>query len=218
VKLRLFFISLFLSVQLGCVTKVPKDYTAFFSMQPNSILVIPPMNESVEVTAPIYFLSTISMPLAERGYYVFPVNLTKGMLEEVGLSDPGLIHNSPPHKLKKLFGCDAVLYIKILKWDTQYLVIGSDVTVTMEYTLKDAATGAVLWQDKMTVAQESEGDNICAMMVDAAVTALFVDYVPLARKANRKAVNRYKRGLPAGKYHKDYGKDHAWYHVTPTGN
>jgi hypothetical protein len=217
-KYRFTFVALIMVVLTSCTKAPPKDYTAFFSMQPVSILVIPPMNESLEVTAPIYFLSTISLPVAERGYYVFPVNLTKGMLEETGLTDPGLIHTAPSQKLKKLFGCDAILYIKIMKWDTKYIVLSSSVSVTLEYTLKDATTGTILWKDQMTVEHKSGGDSICAMMVQAVATAIFVDYVPLARRANLQAVTREKDGLPAGKYHKNYGKDHAQYPVTPSDN
>ncbi len=217
-KYRFVFVALIALILTSCAKKVPKYYTAFFNMQPNSILIVPPMNESVEVSATIYFLSTISMPVAERGYYVYQVNLTKGMLEELGLSDIGLVYSSPPQKLKNLFGCDAVFYITVKKWDTQYLVISSSVIVTLNYTLKDAATGNVLWQDEMTVKKDSGGSGIIEMAVEAAVNAIFTDYVPLARKANLQAVTRKQDGLPAGKYHPNYGKDHAQYPVEPAEN
>ena len=62
----------------GCVHQ--KDLSKFEAAKPTSILVVPVVNESVEVTASDYFLSTVSIPLAERGYYVFPVNLVKRSL------------------------------------------------------------------------------------------------------------------------------------------
>ena len=65
----------------GCAGNKPatsaakKDYTALRSEKPRSILVVPAVNRSVDVGAPDYLLSTIARPLAERGYYVFPVHL-----------------------------------------------------------------------------------------------------------------------------------------------
>lgn len=48
-------------------------FCALQQAAPRSILVLPPMNSSVDVNAPYSYLSTISTPLAEKGYYVFPV-------------------------------------------------------------------------------------------------------------------------------------------------
>jgi hypothetical protein len=60
----------------GCVNAPKKaDYTQFRTESPRSILVVPVINKSVDVNAPDYFLSTIAQPLAERGYYVFPLNM-----------------------------------------------------------------------------------------------------------------------------------------------
>ena len=76
---------------VGCVA-TPKDYTLFQQANPQSILIVPVINNSAEVEADTYFLATVGLPLAERGYYVFPVNLTRELLIEVGLDDPGLVH------------------------------------------------------------------------------------------------------------------------------
>ena len=53
----------------GCVNRTPYDYTALNNSKPRSIVVIPPNNNTVEVNAQYIFLSTISKPLAEKGYY-----------------------------------------------------------------------------------------------------------------------------------------------------
>ena len=72
---RLFLIIIVLSfIATGCAS-IPKDYTAFNDANVKSILVVPVVNNSVDVTAPDYFLSTVSIPVAEHGYYVFPLTL-----------------------------------------------------------------------------------------------------------------------------------------------
>lgn len=50
------------------VTPVRKDLAEFVAAQPRSILVIPVVNNSVDLTAGDYFLSTVPVPLVERGY------------------------------------------------------------------------------------------------------------------------------------------------------
>ena len=55
----------------GCAKSY--DYTNFREHRPRSILVLPPVNESREADAAWSYQSTVTRPLAERGYYVFPV-------------------------------------------------------------------------------------------------------------------------------------------------
>src|SRR5215471_18166835 len=93
----------------GCVTAPPKaNFTQFRTENPHSILVVPAINKSVDVNAPDYFLATISEPLAERGYYVFPVNMVRSVLADDGLNDANLVHSGDPKRLGELFVADAI--------------------------------------------------------------------------------------------------------------
>jgi Putative lipoprotein GNA1162-like len=71
-------------VLTGCAVK-PYDYTNFRLHPPRSILVLPPLNESTAVEATWGYLSTVTQPLAERGFYVFPVAVIDQFLKENGL-------------------------------------------------------------------------------------------------------------------------------------
>ena len=124
---------------------------------PRSILIVPVANKSVDVDAPAYFLSTLPVPVAERGYYVFPVNAVKRVLEDDGLSDAFLVHQADPMRLASLFGADAVLYVTIERWDAQYMLISTSVTVEFDYVMKDGKTGDTIWTNhqKMTYAPSS---------------------------------------------------------------
>ena len=136
-------------VHQDCVTQPRKsDFTQLRVENPRSVLVVPVVNRSVDVNAPEYFLSTISRPIAERGYYVFPVHLVKSMMEEDGLSDADLVHNSDPKRLSKLFGADAIMYVSIERWDAKYIVLSTTVTVEMSYVLKSASSGETLWKNQ----------------------------------------------------------------------
>lgn len=195
----------------GCARAPKKDYTKFNSTSPHSLLVIPVVNRSVNVDAPNYFLSTIAIPVAEQGYYVFPVNMVKRVLEDDGLSDADLVHNAPTEKLASLFGADAVLYITIKRWDARYMVLSTTITVNIDYMIKDGKTGETLWQDSRIVQYTPQGGssgNILAdLIVQATVAAIekaAPNYIPLAKQANATAFTYPGPGIPPGPYlHKE---------------
>ena len=202
----------------GCVTTEPEkhyDYSAFRSADPHSILIVPVVNNTVDVDASDYFLSAISQPVAERGYYVFPVNMVKRVMEEDGLADANMVHNTDPTRLAALFGADAVLYVSVERWDAQYAVLTTTVTVDFTYVLNDGHTGTELWStDQKFVYQSGSGSgsggvgDLVIMLVDAALTKASPNYMPLARQANTHAVLETHHGLPAGPYKtEEYGLD-----------
>ena len=191
----------------GCAPK-RQDLTAFYAHPPRSIVVVPVVNESTEITAPSVFITTVTAPLAERGYYVFPVYLTDHLLRDLGLPEAGHVHLLPAERFFELFGADAVLLIAIKDWSTKYLVLVSSVEVDIEYVLKDTRTGTPLWTARRRVVHSSSGGNPISMLLAAAVHALFTDYRPLARQANG-MVFLPPDGLPAGPYHPEYQRDRA---------
>ncbi len=69
-RLCLLFLPVIILITSGCAT-TPYDYSAFEKSRPRSIVVIPPNNNSIDVNAPYIYLSTLTRPLAEKGYYVF---------------------------------------------------------------------------------------------------------------------------------------------------
>ena len=69
-------LALLLASLAGCATaRVDRSYEKWAAADPRSILIVPVVNNTVDVDAAAYFLSTIPIPVAERGYYVFPVNM-----------------------------------------------------------------------------------------------------------------------------------------------
>jgi hypothetical protein len=202
----------------ACVTPPkPKNYATFRSENPRSILVVPTLNNTVSVTAPEFFLSTISRPFAERGYYVFPAHMVKKVLETDGLSDAGLVHGADPRRLGSLFGCDTVLFVTIQQWDSKYVVLKTTTTVKFDYALKSCKTGATVWEDTQTMAYSPQGNssgNPLADLIAAAVTAALEkgapNYMPLTMQANALAAGVPGHGLPAGPYRPElHGKDQA---------
>jgi hypothetical protein len=199
---------LLLSLLAGCVITPENRLALFNAHKPRSIVVVPVVNESVEISAPSVFIPTLVMPLAERGFYVFPVYLTDLVLRDFGLTEAGHIHQLPIQRFYELFGADAVLFVTIKDWSSKYLVLASWVVVEAEYLLKDTKTGAVLWQSEQRITNDSGGSDIVTGLVSAALNAMTTDYLPLARQANQQAFQP-PSGLPAGPYNKNYCKEQS---------
>lgn len=198
----------------ACVTPpAHKDYSALRTENPRSILVVPVINRSVEINAPDYFLTTIAKPLAERGYYVFPVHLVKRLMEDDGLNDADMVHEGEPQRLGKMFGSDAVMYISIEQWNAKYVVFSTSVTVSLKYSLKSASTGNTLWESAQTLVyqpQNNSGGGLAGLIAQAVVAAMAKaapNYMPLAQQANALAIYTKGQGLPAGPYDAAYQKD-----------
>jgi hypothetical protein len=202
----------------GCVNAPKKaDYTQFRTEGPRSILVVPVINKSVDVNAPDYFLSTIAQPLAERGYYVFPLNMVKSVMADDGLSDANLVHSGDPRRLGELFGADAVMYISIERWDAKYVVLATTVTVELTYVIKSTHTGEQIWSNHQQIVynpQSQNGGGLVGLLANAVVAAIAKaapNYMPLARQANAQAIDLKGTGLPAGPYDGLFGKDKSDY-------
>ena len=197
----------------ACVSSPPavKDYERFYESAPYTIVVLPPTNQSVDAEAPRFFLSTITEPLVNRGYYVIPVEAVADMMAAEGLAEGGALEQVRPQKFREYFGADAILYIEITKWDTSYIVLASSVTVAMNYRLVHTDTGDVLWEEtaQHTVSSDSGSGGglggLIAGMINAAVTATATEYVALARSANDRGLS----SLPPGPYHKSFASAKA---------
>lgn len=157
----------------GCANRQPYDYSAFKEARPSSILVLPPLNSSPDINATYSMLAQTTAPLAESGYYVFPVTLVDETFKQNGLSSPADIHAIPIGKLREIFGADAALYINVKQYGTSYALISSETRVTAEGQLVDLRSGKKLWSGAAT-ASSAEGDSgggggLVGLLINAAI-------------------------------------------------
>lgn len=191
----------------GCVAQpVKKEMSAFQAAAPRSILVVPIVNKSLDVDAPNYVLATLPVPIAEKGYYVFPVNTTKYLLEQEGFYEGERVHQQPPAVLAKLFDADAVLYVVINRWDAQYALITTTVTVEFEYRMVDR-NGAEIWSESKKMQYQPQNSSsgpplamLVGALVNAALTRAAPNYIPLTQAANRQVFVLGPSALPDGPY------------------
>ena len=205
---RLMAVGILLTSLVGCAVAPKQDLSSFVAAAPRSILVVPAVNRSLDVDAANYLLSTLTVPIAEKGYYVFPVHTAKFVLEQEGYYEGEQVHNQPPEVLAKLFGADAVLFVAINRWDAQYAFITTTVTVEFDYRIvyKD---GSEIWRANQRMQYSPQNTtsasplaSLIAAVVTAAVTRASPDYMPLARQANQQVFVQGPNAIPNGPYKK----------------
>lgn len=195
---------------VGCGATAPKrDLAAYEAANPRSIVVVPVVNKSLDVDAPNYLLSALPVPIAEKGYYVFPVNTTKMVLEQEGFYESERIHQQPPETIAKMFGADAVMFVTINKWDAEYIVLSTTVTVDFDYRLV-SKTGQELWKHSQRMQyspSNNSGGGALGMLITAAINAAIAraapNYMPLTTQANAIALQTGNNALLDGPYLKE---------------
>ena len=182
----------------GCATG-PQQF-AVSDHTIRSILVVPSINATTSVDADSLMNATATYPLAEGGYYVFPMDTVKYVLEAEGLYEPERMRELGPEKLAALFDSDSVLFIKILHWDATYAVLNTQTKIVAEYALFKS-DGTPVWSDQVTVKHDSNQNNgsggLAGLLVQAAVAAVTraaPDFRIASKQINMFAIRNWEAG------------------------
>ncbi|MCL2197170.1 MAG: DUF799 domain-containing protein [Treponema sp.] len=206
---------------LGCAS-APKDYVDYKQIRPRSILVMPPLNNTVDISASPIFLAASVKPLAESGYYVIPVALSQEMFRQNGIYTAADANEISHKRLNEIFGADSALYITITKFGAVFQLVRSVVQAEAEAKLVDLKTGTLLWSGSVFVeespsnTQVSSSGGLAAQLL-LAVGAAIVDQVANNltkasygvgfRAAETLLDARYPKSLLYGPYHPEYETD-----------
>lgn len=144
----------------------------------------------------------MTKPLCEKGYYVISPFLALDLLKQESAYDSELFINGSLNAFRNVFGADAVLFTTIDRWEKQSGL--SYIRVGIQYTLKSAKTGEILFNRKgdLTVNFSSGNNGILGLVADMVSTAL-TDKIVAARKCNALIFS----DLPDGMYSPQFDKD-----------
>jgi len=186
----------------------------FRQSRPRSILVMPPVNLSPEVNAPLTFLAASAYPLAESGYYVIPVALSDQTFKQNGITVAEDAHAIEYGRLFEIFGADAALYITITRFGASYYVIDSVVEAAANARLVDLRSGLELWQGKVSITEggNSGGGDILSALIGAAINQIVNTLSDRSHTVGRQAAYQLlsagkKNSILYGPYHPKYGTD-----------
>jgi hypothetical protein len=180
-----------------------------------SLLVLPPVNDSADLLGSPAVMTQAVAPLAELGYYVFPVILVQESFRENGLTTPNDIQDVSTQKLKEIFGADAAVYIKVKQYGTKYNIVASESRVTVEGRIVDLRSGQQIWAGEAT-ASSSESDTssqggLAGLLIKALVNQIVGQVsdasFTYAAIANQRLFAMPKFGIPAGPRSPRYQKD-----------
>ena len=187
-----------------------KNYGDMYSsgISRNTILIMPPINRTVNVDAKEYFYSSLSMPLCEKGYYVISPYLALETLKNESAYDSELFINGNLSKFHEVFGADLALFTIIDRWDKSAL--GHSITVEVEYILKSTTANKELFHRRgiitVDTGVQSNSAGLFGALVDMAASAIntaATDKVIAARSCNAYVLS----DLPCGPYSDQYNKD-----------
>jgi len=212
-KLNLITISFVILLVCSCASTTTKmtAYKGFYDEKPVAVLIMPPVNNTQNVDAKDYFYSTLNVPICNNGYYVFPPFLTLETLQHESAYDSEMFINNNISKFNMLFGADIVVFTIIKKWKKS--MIGSKVTVEIEYIIKSAKTNSVIYDRNATLTCDTSVDTglgsfnpllgLIANATASAVNTAVTEYTDVARSCN----NFVLSDMPAGKYTGRQGQD-----------
>lgn len=157
----------------GCAQpKKNHDYNAFRASKPASILVLPAENRSPDINAAHSLTSLVTRPLAEAGYYVFPVAVVEETFQQNGLTSASDAQAVSARRLNEIFHADSALYITISDYGSSYRVIDSVTTVSAQARLVDLRSGKEIWRGSATATdddQQNGNNGLVGILVNAAV-------------------------------------------------
>lgn len=192
----------------SCGTTKSLAFPKMYEEEPLVMLIMPPINNSTNVEAKDYFYTTMSVPIAEAGYYVLPPALTMATLQRESAYDSEMFIEGDLKKFGSIFGADVAIFTIIKSWDKS--LIGSKVTIGIEYIFKSTKTNEILYDRDATIVCDTStamsGSGLLGALIKATadiIKTAATDYVPIAVMCNKNAL----ADIPYGKYHPKHGLD-----------
>lgn len=178
-----------LFVLAGCASHTPYNYEKFRAARPRSILILPPTNQSTDIQGTYSYLSTVTMPAAEKGYYIYPVAVIDQMMKENGLPSANEMHQASLKKIREIINPDTVLYLNLEQYGTKFVLLSSQTTVTVSGKLISAKSGEVLWEGRATATESSSsgGGGLADILVNAVVSQVVNSSTDRAHEVSERA-------------------------------
>lgn len=209
----------FLVILLGAIllssctsTNMKQDvYADFYAEEPVSILIMPVINNSVEVEVKDTFYTYLSKPLCEAGYYVYPPYLTMEILQKESAGDSEMFIEQSVEKFGSYFGADLVLFTRI-NYCSKMALLGQ-IVVNVDYILRSTKTDEILYEKTVEVVKDTSIDadsdgsagllGFIGSLVATSINTAIEDYESLMSLNCENGLGY----LPAGKYSPKYGLD-----------
>lgn len=182
------------------------QYPKFYEEKPLTLLVMPPINNTLNVEAKDLLYTSISYPLIEAGYYVISPHLALEFLKAESAYDSELFIDQDAAAFKRVFGADAVIFSVIDEWEKK----GFGIQTKIKYLVKSTSTNEVIFERTcdlyLNLQQNSGSSSPFSQLADLTASIIMTattDHIVAARKCNKYIF----MDIPRGKYSPEFMLD-----------
>lgn len=175
---KLFLISIFL-ILTACAAPLYELIPDYAALKPTRIAVLPVLNETSDLDAPIVFRLLARAELADKGYALINFDRIDDTLQQQGIQEAGQIEALTPREIGELIGADGLLYVRVINYGRQ---VGVHLKMEGSFTLVDSKTGRKLWYSELGVSED--------IVLEGGAVALGAELIG-GKDARRKAVKTY---------------------------
>lgn len=130
------------------LTELVPDYHA---LKPARIAVLPSMNETADMDAPIVFRIMAQAELADKGYALLDPARIDSLLRERGIEEGGQIESLTPQEIGELLEADGLLYTRVMSYGRQ---VGVHLKMEGSFTLVEPKNARKLWFSELSVSDD----------------------------------------------------------------
>jgi len=146
-----FFLVSVLLVSTACAAPLYELVPDYAALKPTRIAVLPAMNDTSDLDAPIVFRLLARAELADKGYALIDFNRIDEALQRQGIQEAGQIEALTPREIGELIGADGLLYVRVMSYGRQ---VGVHIKMEGSFTLVNARTGQKLWYSELGVSED----------------------------------------------------------------
>jgi hypothetical protein len=146
----LFLFPIFL-LAAACAAPLSDLVTDYAALKPTRIAVLPAMNETADLDAPVVFRILAAAELADKGYALIDSARIDEALAQRGIQEGGQIEALTPQEIGDLVNADGLLYIKVMSYGRQ---VGVHLKMEGSFTLVNSRSGQKIWYSELGVSDD----------------------------------------------------------------
>jgi len=137
----------------GCASGVPHTIIPDYDKRAIRLVALAPVdNRTNDEAAAKLLRKTILDTLYFKGYPRIPLDMIDDKLTVAcGEQARASADDISPTVIGQVLGVDAIMYARLLEWNTSFISVYATTTVSVALELKDAKTGVTLWDSQHSV-------------------------------------------------------------------
>jgi hypothetical protein len=135
----------------ACAAPLSDVVSNYAALKPTRIAVLPAMNETADLDAPIVFRILAAAELADKGYALIDSGRIDEALAQRGIQEGGQIEALTPQEIGELVGADGLLYIRVMSYGRQ---VGVHLKMEGSFTLVNSKNGQKIWYSELSTSDD----------------------------------------------------------------